>query len=83
VFGAVAGSSVLPGKERSDPSGAGPSDLCGQIAEKFMLHGDGLALLEGNVRSELTSVARDVGKEDREALAVRTARNGIEVHVPA
>ncbi|HET6943479.1 MAG TPA: hypothetical protein VFH89_15105, partial [Sphingomicrobium sp.] len=53
----------------------------GPVAEKLVLDRDVVTRRECLVGPELAAVARDVGEQDREALAVGSARDRVEVHM--
>lgn len=72
---------ALSKEESADPSGACPAHFSGEVAEQFVLHGDVITLLERDFRPELAAVTGDVGEQDREALAVGSARDSVEIHM--
>ena len=68
-------------EEHADAPGTGPAHFRGPVAEKLVLDRDTVTCLERLVGPELAAVARNVGEQDREALAVGPTRDRVEVHM--
>jgi hypothetical protein len=83
AFAAVASGrkSVALEEEHADAPGTGPSHFRGPVAEELVLDRDLITGLESLFGPELAAVARNVGEQDREAMAVGPTRDRFEVHM--